>query len=41
MVDGLGEQLLNSYGGYAPALRKTLNLGPLDARVPPPRLPPP
>lgn len=34
MVDGLGEQLLNSYGGYAPALRKTLNLGPLDAAFP-------
>ena len=34
MVDGLGEQLINSYGGYAPALRKSLNLGPLDAAFP-------
>ena len=34
MVDGLGEQLINSYGGYAPSLRKTLNLGPLDAAFP-------
>ena len=34
LVDGLGEQLLNSYGGYAPALRKSLSLGPLDAAFP-------
>ena len=34
MVDGLGEQLINSYGGYAPTLRKSLNLGPLDAAFP-------
>ena len=34
MVDGLGEELLNRYAGYAPALRKALNLGPLDAAFP-------
>ena len=34
MVDGLGEELLNRYAGYAPALRKSLNLGPLDAAFP-------
>ena len=34
LVDGLGEELLNRYAGYAPALRKSLSLGPLDAAFP-------
>lgn len=34
MVDGLGEQLLQTYGSYAPYLKKTVSLGPLDAAFP-------
>ena len=34
MVDGLGEQLLQSYGSYAPYLKKTVSLGALDAAFP-------
>ena len=34
MVDGLGEQLLQSYGSYAPYLKKTVFLGALDAAFP-------
>lgn len=34
MVDGLGEQLLTRYGSYAPFLKKTVSLGPLDAAFP-------
>ena len=34
MVDGLGEQLLQTYGSYAPYLKKTISLGSLDAAFP-------
>ena len=36
LVDGLGlrRELLDRYAGYAPALRKSLSLGPLDAAFP-------
>lgn len=34
MVDGLGQELLRTYGSYAPFLKKALSLGTLDAAFP-------
>lgn len=34
MVDGLGEQLIQSYGSYAPFLKNATSLGPLHSALP-------
>lgn len=34
MVDGLGQDLLNRYGSYAPFLKAASQLGPLDSALP-------